>query len=110
MLIAHLNSHNCRRAGGSSSVNYVIDPGELQLNDPHASLSTYFDRNTTSGNTITRRFCGSCGSPISTQTPQYPDKIIIKASLFDSMSTPAVEAFIQRREAWMKPIDDAQQK
>ena len=56
---------------------------------------TYYDVVADSGNTITRGFCSSCGSPIISRLSAYPDIRIVSAT---SLDDPA--AFIPSRVLW----------
>ncbi|CAG9984521.1 unnamed protein product [Clonostachys byssicola] len=90
--------YNCRRAGGPYSINFILEEDKELVKDPESKLTIYYDKNTASGNTIMRFFCSSCGrrdpyklthsipaSPVATQSPMFPGKIIIKASLFTNI-------------------------
>ncbi|GAB1202400.1 hypothetical protein APSETT445_001013 [Aspergillus pseudonomiae] len=76
-----------------------------------------------------RKFCSNCGrlvshllcllesqlaehkhSPIITETPSFPGKAIVKASLFDVISRPDEEVFTDRRQAWEEPVEGAKQE
>ena len=49
-------------------------------------------------------------SPIITETPSFPGKAIVKASLFDVISRPDEEVFTDRRQAWEEPVEGAKQE
>ncbi|KAI1342981.1 Mss4-like protein [Xylariaceae sp. FL0016] len=102
--------HNCRRAGGAFSVNYVVNNEDIQLSDERSSLKMYSDSNTTSGTTITRKFCGNCGSPVLTVTPSLEGKAFLKASLFDEISHPSAELFAKSKEGWVQQVEGAKQQ
>ncbi|GAB1192936.1 hypothetical protein APSETT444_002137 [Aspergillus pseudonomiae] len=112
-----------------SSINYVLHKEEIAIQDPQSSLKVYVDTNTVSGNHIQRKFCSNCGrlvshllcllesqlaehkhSPIITETPSFPGKAIVKASLFDVISRPDEEVFTDRRQAWEEPVEGAKQE
>ncbi|KAE8405465.1 Mss4-like protein [Aspergillus pseudonomiae] len=107
-LVCHCR--NCSRSGGGSSINYVLHKEEIAIQDPQSSLKVYVDTNTVSGNHIQRKFCSNCGSPIITETPSFPGKAIVKASLFDVISRPDEEVFTDRRQAWEEPVEGAKQE
>ncbi|EKG20600.1 Glutathione-dependent formaldehyde-activating family GFA [Macrophomina phaseolina MS6] len=92
------------------SINYVVDTGDFGITDTHLSLKEYCDTNTASGRRVMRRFCGDCGSPVSTESSNIQGKLFVKASLFDDLSKPCTEVFTDRRESWASPIKDAQQQ
>ncbi|CAI7664898.1 unnamed protein product [Penicillium viridicatum] len=92
----------CKRAGGGAlSVNYFVNEDELTVNDPNATLKIYEDKKSVSGNFVKRYFCSSCGSPVYTKTPKAPGKVFLKASLFDIVSPPAAEVFINKQYQWV---------
>ncbi|OGM49329.1 hypothetical protein ABOM_003554, partial [Aspergillus bombycis] len=122
-----------------SSINYVLRNEEVTIQDPQSSLKVYEDTNTVSGNHIQVRLSlptppppqillklrqvGSpvppllClqlaehkHSPIITETPSFPGKAIVKASLFDVISQPDKEVFTARRQAWEGPVEGAKQE
>ncbi|KAL4935182.1 hypothetical protein BDV06DRAFT_217604 [Aspergillus oleicola] len=100
---------NCARSGGGSSINYVVDEPECAIEDANASLKTFHDTLTASGNTVERQFCVNCGSPVVTRSPKYPGKALIKASLFDTIAPPSMEVFTARRDKWQPPVEGAKQ-
>ncbi|KAF2495490.1 hypothetical protein BU16DRAFT_510326 [Lophium mytilinum] len=94
---------NCRRAGGGlGSFNYTLAKSAVIVSDPKGSLKSYHDSNTDSGNTITRNFCGNCGSPVTTEVPLHPEVVIVKASLFNHIAAPAQEAYAEKKMDWAK--------
>ncbi|KAF2736066.1 hypothetical protein EJ04DRAFT_177177 [Polyplosphaeria fusca] len=99
-LLCHCS--NCRRAGGATfSVNYLVDLAVMEVNDPKNVLKSYSDSNTVSGNTITRKFCGNCGSPVfSVLSPDNP-KIFLKGGLFDDVAPPAAQYFTKSKMPWV---------
>ncbi|KAB8252417.1 Mss4-like protein [Aspergillus flavus] len=100
-LVCHC--HNCSRSGGGSSINYVLHKEEVTIQDPQSSLKVYEDSNT-------RKFCSNCGSPIMTESPSLPGKVIVKASLFDVISQPDKELFTADRQAWKGAVEGAKQE
>ncbi|KAL3253387.1 hypothetical protein ABHI18_009530, partial [Aspergillus niger] len=90
---------NCKKAGGGSfSINYFINQDDMTIEDPSQAMKIYSDPNTSSGNTIQRHFCSSCGSPLFTLSPKVPGKAYLKAALFDSVSKPESVFFGDKRE------------
>ncbi|RAH67552.1 GFA family protein [Aspergillus aculeatinus CBS 121060] len=100
---------NCGRTGGGSSINYVLDEADVKFLAT-STLTDFEDSQTESGNTVLRQFCGRCGSAIASCSPQFPGKILLKASLFDAISQPDSEVFTSRRPSWESPVESAQQK
>ncbi|KAF2112875.1 Mss4-like protein [Lophiotrema nucula] len=93
---------NCRRAGSAAfTVNYLIDRKDVELQDPNGALKTYVDKNTTSGNTLYRKFCGNCGSPVmSVMSPDNP-MVILKGGLFNHLPEPLHEVFTHDKAPWL---------
>ncbi|KAF2705750.1 hypothetical protein K504DRAFT_438924 [Pleomassaria siparia CBS 279.74] len=102
-LLCHCS--NCRRAGAAPfTVNYYLDVKEIHLKDAKNSLKSYEDSNTTSGNTIIRKFCGNCGSPVMTLVSPDAEKAILKAGLFDHMPEPNFEFHEADKKPWVKVL------
>ncbi|CAI7591269.1 unnamed protein product [Penicillium glandicola] len=92
----------CKRAGGGAfSINYLVNENELTVDDPNATLKIYVYKNSFSGNTVKRHFCSSCGSPVFTESPNVPGKVFLKAALFDRVSPPADEVFVNKKYQWV---------
>ncbi|KAF1994344.1 hypothetical protein P154DRAFT_527141 [Amniculicola lignicola CBS 123094] len=95
---------NCRRSCGSAmSVNYVFERSDIDIDDPKDVLKGYADSNTKSGNTITRRFCGNCGSPVMTEVPTGT-QVFLKGGLFFPLGKPIAEAFQENKSEWLSPL------
>ncbi|RAH80147.1 hypothetical protein BO86DRAFT_316778 [Aspergillus japonicus CBS 114.51] len=98
-----------------SSINYVLGDSDVTIKDSRLSLKSYGDYHTQSGNIVLRQFCSECGrqvfacSPISTKSPDFPGKTLLKASLFDEISRPSQEVFTSRRQTWEPAIEGAKQ-
>ncbi len=73
----------------------------------------YKDSATDSGRTISRYFCGSCGTPVHSFIPENPSKTFLKMGVFaDSepkWAKPSAEVFNANRNEWEQPIPDAAQ-
>ncbi|OQD91527.1 hypothetical protein PENSOL_c052G09426, partial [Penicillium solitum] len=50
---------------------------------------------------VVRYFCSGCGSPMFTKTPKAPGKVFLKAALFDVVSPPAAEVFVNKQYQWV---------
>ncbi|KAF2797522.1 hypothetical protein K505DRAFT_298129 [Melanomma pulvis-pyrius CBS 109.77] len=102
-LLCHCS--NCRRAGSAPfTVNYYLELSSIQIQDSKGSLKTYVDSNTRSGNTIYRKFCGDCGSPVMTLNSPNAEKVILKGGLFDHMPEPGLEFHEGDKMPWMKVV------
>ncbi|KAJ5593371.1 hypothetical protein N7537_010275 [Penicillium hordei] len=83
------------------SVNYFVNEDELTVNDPNATLKMYEDKKSLTSNIMERYFCSRYGSPVYTKTPKAPGKIFLKAVLFDTVSVPTTEVFINKQYQWV---------
>jgi len=98
---------NCCRAGGSlGSINIIVPESAVQIT---GQPKIYQDNNTDSGATVQRAFCGNCGSPIYTVSPNVSGVQIIKLTLFDEIPKPSMEIYCKSMPAWAKPIDGTKQ-
>ncbi|KAJ4984545.1 hypothetical protein SVAN01_09946 [Stagonosporopsis vannaccii] len=94
---------NCRRQGGTAgSIVYMMDKSEVTIEDAQGTLKEYRDGDTTTGNTIIRKFCGTCGSPVASLLSENTPKIILKGGLFDQLSKPVFESFAQDKPEWLE--------
>lgn len=76
---------NCQKAsGGAGTVNAVVPTDAFRITK--GEPKRYDDTNTRSGRTLSRHFCGTCGSPIySTRNPN-PGFIVVRAGTLDDSS------------------------
>jgi hypothetical protein len=100
---------NCQKQSGSAvSVVLVCDRDVVRVS---GALSTYDDRGE-SGQTVHRRFCPTCGSPILTDTPRAAAKgwIFVKGGTLDDTSdlAPTAHYWTDSAQGWMRyPEGDA---
>lgn len=93
---------NCQKQSGSAlSVVAVLPRDGLQV---EGELTTFDDKGT-SGQTVHRRFCAKCGSPIISDTPRAEAQgiIFIKAGTLDDVSDfdPSAHYWVQSAQPWM---------
>ena len=95
--------YSCRTTAGSAySLVSMINLDDLEVN---GKPKVYNDSATKSGSTVQRNFCGDCGSPIHTQSPNVPGKTFLKLGLFagkTKLQQPAMEVFWKNHEDWEK--------
>ncbi|MBV9995767.1 MAG: GFA family protein [Caulobacteraceae bacterium] len=94
---------NCQKQAGSAfSVVAVLPREALKLK---GELTVFEDRGT-SGAPVWRNFCGRCGSPVITDTPQARERglIFLKAGTLDDPSdlAPTIHAWTRSRQPWMQ--------
>ncbi|CAF3764243.1 unnamed protein product [Rotaria sp. Silwood1] len=98
---------NCRQSSGSlGSINIIVPESAVKIT---GQPKLYRDSNTTSGAPLQRAFCGNCGSPIYSASPNMPGIQAVKLGLFDKIPKPSAEQFCKARPSWDKPIADAHQ-
>ena len=98
---------NCQKQAGSAfSVVAFFPRDSLQL---EGELQTFEDKGT-SGQTVFRRFCGNCGSPVITDTENAPEMglIFIKAGTLDEVDDlmPSVHVWTERKHCWLTLAED----
>ncbi|CBX96543.1 hypothetical protein IAQ61_005590 [Plenodomus lingam] len=93
---------NCRRAGScAGSIIFIIDGKDVKIEDKKNSLKDYTDADTVSGNTITRRFCSNCGSPVMSVPGGDNPTVYLKGGLFDRLPPPTFKSFEQEEPDWL---------
>ncbi|CAF0955483.1 unnamed protein product [Didymodactylos carnosus] len=98
---------NCRQSGGAlASVSVIAPESTVKIS---GVPKIYQDVNTDSGKPLERAFCGNCGSPIYTASPNVPGIQVIKLGLFDEIPKPGMESYCKARPPWDKPVDNAKQ-
>jgi hypothetical protein len=66
-------------AAGSSTVNVIFNAADVSLT---GELKTFVSK-ADSGNTMTRGFCPSCGTPVTSASSARPEMIILRAGTLD---------------------------
>lgn len=93
---------NCQRQAGSAfSTLAGVPKTEFTLTAGKPRL--YEDSATTSGNTVQRFFCGTCGSPIYSAVPGQPDVVYLKTGTLDDTSTfkPQFQVWCDSKQNWV---------
>jgi hypothetical protein len=92
---------NCQRNTGSAfSVNATFPAGTMTL---EGNPSVYDDVGDT-GNVVRRVFCGTCGTPIESQSVySVPNYVVIKAGTFDDPAAfvPDCEVYCDSKLPWV---------
>ena len=109
MATAVCHCRNCQKQAGSAlSVVAVVARDALVV---EGKLSVFEDKGT-SGQTVYRKFCGKCGSPVLTDTPAAlaSDIIFIKAGSFDDVSDlkPSTHYWTKSAQPWFTFPDGAE--
>ena len=101
---------NCQRQAGSAfSTLAPISKADLTLISGDPKL--YSDSATGSGNTVSRYFCGNCGSPIYSAIPSQPDLFYLKTGTLDNTDsfTPMFHAWCDTKQNWVRLEEDVPQ-
>lgn len=101
LLVATCHCQNCQKQAGSAlSVIAFLKREQLEVT---GALSTYEDVGA-SGETVYRKFCGKCGSPVITETPSATagGDIFIKAGTLDDRSglAPTLHFWTKSAQDW----------
>jgi hypothetical protein len=102
MVVATCSCKNCQKQAGSAlSVIAVMPSAALRVT---GALTTYTDT-AERGKDVYRKFCGTCGSPVITETPEATEQglVFIKAGTLDDASdlSPSVHYWTCSAPAWM---------
>ena len=100
----------CQKESGSPfSVEVIVPKTAVTVEGEMSSI----DASTDSGNRVTRKFCGVCGSPIliEFEREDYRDTVCIKAGSLDDASwlQPQVHCFTVTKQPWVHISDDLPQ-
>ncbi len=101
----HCYCTDCRKSSGSSHCSHMMVPGEA------FSLQgelRYYDKATDAGNTVSRGFCGVCGSAVVSTNTGMPGLFFVRASSLDDPNdfTPRMVVYTSRAPTWAS-IDGA---
>lgn len=77
-------------ASGNATVNAIFPVATLQL---QGELGEYVSR-ADSGNTMRRRFCRACGTPLFSQASDRPDFMVVRAGALDDPEIARPSGFI----------------
>ncbi len=94
----------CQKISGAAfSVNVFAPKDSFKINE--ANLTSYVDSSPESGRTVTRRFCKTCGSSLTSETAAFPGMVIIKAGTLDDTSAvkPGVQVWTRSKQHWFNP-------
>lgn len=93
--------HCQRQAGSAFSILVAVPRDGL---DTEGTLTVYED-GSASGNPVYRKFCGTCGSPVFTETPQGDAQgmMFIKAGTLDESQdlVPTVHFWTNSAQGWV---------
>ena len=95
----HCHCLDCRKSSGTGHCSHVVLPKPALT---VSGATTGFDKETDSGNTVTRHFCPTCGSPVYSVNSGFPDLIFPRASSLDDPTVfqPQMRVYTKRQPAW----------
>ncbi len=103
IIVAHCHCLDCQRLSGAGhTTGAMFAEDGIRLHGEPASFSLVSE----AGNTVTRLFCATCGSPLFGRNSGMPGVITVMLGTLDEPAplTPQVAIFTRSRRAW-DPID-----
>ena len=100
MAVAHCFCTDCQKTSGAQmSTNLLVPKPAFKVTKGQAST---FDTTGDSGNTVSRNFCGRCGSNLWSVPNGIPDLLVIKAGTLDDPSwlKPAMSIYCDSAQPW----------
>lgn len=98
----------CQKGSGSAfQSNCLFVKGDFKVNKGEDSLRVYDHDDTASGQTLSRHFCGTCGTALFVLSNRRSDMIVIIGGTLDDYEQfqPQRESWTIGRTGWMKPIE-----
>jgi hypothetical protein len=105
--VAICHCRNCQKQTGSAFSTVILAPAAaVTIN---GTLSEFGDRSA-AGTSVTRRFCGRCGSPIQTESAGTIAQgiTVIKAGILDSAGSlkPSLQIFCDSAQGWVPEVTE----
>ncbi|MBW2275479.1 MAG: GFA family protein [Deltaproteobacteria bacterium] len=99
--VYHCHCRDCQKASGAAFATCLV-VSESAV-DVTAGRPRQFNVKSAEGNTVTREFCGDCGSPLFTRAAMLPDFRIIKAGTLDDASwlKPRMHMWTSTKQPWL---------
>lgn len=99
--VLHCCCEDCRRSGGTGHSSHIV------IHESAFSLTgdvTFFAHQADSGNTVTKAFCGTCGSQTYSTNSGYPGAVFPRASVLDDpeLVQPQMVVYASRAVSWDK--------
>lgn len=95
----HCHCLHCQKSSGTGHSSH--------LGVPKSAVSitgdtTVFEAQTDAGNTVSRHFCPTCGSPVFSTNSSMPDLLFLRASCLDDpeIFQPGVVVYTKSRPSW----------
>ncbi|HEY7690164.1 MAG TPA: GFA family protein [Dongiaceae bacterium] len=103
IMAVHCHCTDCQKTSGSGHTEHVLFPrAAVKLT---GKLSEYKSK-ADSGNTVTRAFCPTCGSPVFSASSGMPDMLTVRAGTLEDPAKFQAQATVYaiRRHKW-DPMD-----
>ena len=95
----HCHCIDCQKSSGTGHSSHLGVP------KPAVTITgdtTVFEAPTDSGNTVSRHFCPTCGSPVFSTNASMPELLFLRASCLDDLEVfqPGVVVYTKSRPSW----------
>ncbi|KAK4499786.1 hypothetical protein PRZ48_007972 [Zasmidium cellare] len=97
---------NCQAQSGSAFMhNHRLTKSDMKFTRGQDFVKTYVDKNTKSGNELTRGFCSNCGSSLFLTNPAFKGLTILTAGTMNGERTqPSMELFPESKYQWVGDV------
>ena len=104
-MVAYCHCRDCQYAAGGAASTVIIAPRAAVTISQ--GQTTDYRVEAESGGHVTRRFCGTCGSPLFSELSSSPELFVIKAGSLDDPNAVSPKAHIWTASApvWSLPED-----
>ena len=94
--IGHCHCESCRRQSGSVMTTFA------GFREEQVTFTGAIPNHYSTGDGVTRSFCGQCGSPVAYQSSDRPE-IHLHLGLFDDLEllTPQDHSFMNEKPSWL---------
>ncbi|KDQ52655.1 hypothetical protein JAAARDRAFT_39920 [Jaapia argillacea MUCL 33604] len=109
--VCHCN--NCKKMSGSAFMaNVFFNVDQFRIVSGQSSLNTYADTSTMSGNTLSRTFCSTCGSPVTLVLGHVPTMVVLPVGCVEDTYhwRPHKEIFCGDKLGWVGDVEGAQKE
>ena len=99
--VSHCHCESCRRHSASVVATFAgFHPSQVEFSGVQPTDYTTEDN-------VTRSFCQRCGTPISYQSPRWPDQIHLYLGIFDEPEKfqPKDHVYCEEQIGWLKFAD-----
>ncbi|KAL5487583.1 hypothetical protein ACEPAI_5691 [Sanghuangporus weigelae] len=121
VVVSCCHCKNCKKYTGTVfTTNVVFPAGSVRVTSGESAISIFHDTAQDSGNSLLRKFCGICGSPLYNEGGDFGRTLAVFYSALDDFTTfeadsptkepkPQVEYYSKDRVSWVHPTEGAEQ-